>query len=369
MGFSDNMPCTIEDVVSLTGITVVKHSGNQLHCRCPFCADTKAHLNVKLSSNVFRCNRCGRGGGMLHLYAGINEISLSAAYEELCSLYKDGKKPICRTRVLSGQGNIIQPEMPLASSAVRDNTYRNLLSLLSLGSKHRESLRERGLSDAQIDQLNYRTTPAVRSQKIVTELLERGCNLQGVPGFYCDRETGCWKLDIRASGILIPDVNLDGEIEALQIRLDQVHHSKFNNLTSVDRYYGTPATCCPHYIGALEKIESIVLTEGIMKADVAYYLSREMGKTITFVGITGVGNTSQLKRAICELKQLGISRINLAFDMDYCKNENVMTSRNRAIEYAESEGVEVTPLKWNSDLKGIDDLLLYFLKRQQEGIE
>ena len=57
----------------------------------------------------------------------------------------------------------------------------------------------------------------MRSGRIVAELLERGCELEGVPGFYRDKETGAWKLDIRASGIMIPDRNMSGEVEAIQI--------------------------------------------------------------------------------------------------------------------------------------------------------
>ena len=104
--------------------------------------------------------------------------------------------------------------------------------MLSLGTAHRESLLGRGLSGSEIIRLGYKTTPAVRSAKIVTELLERGCDLKGVPGFYVDEETGQWKLDIRATGIMVPDRNCEGQIEAIQIRLDKDTHSKFNTLTS-----------------------------------------------------------------------------------------------------------------------------------------
>lgn len=70
MGFRDELPCSIRDVVDLLSIQVIRDTGTQLHCRCPFCDDRKAHLNVKLDKNVFRCNRCGEGGGVLHLYGG-----------------------------------------------------------------------------------------------------------------------------------------------------------------------------------------------------------------------------------------------------------------------------------------------------------
>ena len=92
MGVSNHLPCNIEDVVDLLSIPVVRSSGTQLHCRCPFCDDRKAHLNINLSKNVFRCNRCGTGGGVLHLYAEVNNISINTAYEELCRIFRSGEK-------------------------------------------------------------------------------------------------------------------------------------------------------------------------------------------------------------------------------------------------------------------------------------
>lgn len=361
MGFNDNLPCSIEDVVNLVGIRVIRNTGTQLHCRCPFCDDKKAHLNVKLSKNIYRCNRCGKGGGVLHLYADINNISLNAAYEELCRIYKFGEERQRPQRNDTPRKQVIvTPEAPIASAKVRHNTYSNLLSLLTLGSTHRESLLRRGLSESGIDDLMYRTTPAVRSGRIVSELLERGCELEGVPGFYRDKETGGWKLDIRASGIMIPDRNWFGEIEAIQIRLDKPYKSKFNNLTSIDKYYGTPASCCPHYAGYQYHLDTIYLTEGVMKADIAHHLSKELGQPRNFVGLTGVGNINQFRRLLEEMAKIQAKRIVVAFDMDALVNENVRKARERVLQEGSNAGFEMTPLNWDATYKGIDDLLLSF---------
>ena len=45
--------------------------------------------------------------------------------------------------------------MSLASAEVRDNTYSNLLSLLTLCPTHQASLKERGLTRDEIDWLGY----------------------------------------------------------------------------------------------------------------------------------------------------------------------------------------------------------------------
>lgn len=364
MGMEKNLPCSIADVVELIGIKVVRNTGSQLHCRCPFCDDRSAHLNVKLSDNVFRCNRCGKGGGVLHLYAYMHDVSLNTAYDELCRIYLDGaKKPIPSKPT---EPKVIQMESALADSAVRNNTYCNLMSMLSLGASHRESLLARGLSNENINRLGYRTTPAVRGPKIVTELLERGCVLEGVPGFYRDLETNRWKLDIRGSGIMIPDRNAVGEIEAIQIRLDHVKKSKYNNLTSVDQYYGTPAACCPHFVGISENTNEVYLTEGVMKSDIAFCLAQELKHDMAFVGLTGVGNVNQCLRAFRELSLLGVGKIRIAFDMDDLTNENVRKAKERVILAGLDFGYDITPLRWSAAYKGIDDLLHAFRLAQEQ---
>ena len=368
MGDMSHMPCNIADVVDLVGIKVIRNNGRQMDCRCPFCDDRKAHLNIRLDKNVFRCNRCGRGGGVLHLYSAACDVSLNTAYEELCRIFK-GDDAVRKTLANDTPRRevIVKPELPIASSKTRDNTYSNLLSLLSLGATHRESLLMRGLSGEDIVKLGYRTTPAVRAQKIVTELLERGCILEGVPGFYCDENTGTWKLDIRSSGIMIPDRNSNGEIEAIQIRLDVVRKSKFLNFTSVDKYYGTPASCCPHFVGISEETSMVYLTEGVMKSDIAYCLAKELNRPIGIVGLTGVGNINQYQRALDELRAMGISKISLAFDTDDLTNSNVRAAKERVLATGINQGFEMIPIRWDSRYKGIDDLYASFKKVAMKG--
>ena len=318
MGRKPDLPCDIEQVIDLLGIEVIRDTGTQLHCRCPFCADRKAHMNVKIRDNVFRCNRCGKGGGILHLYAEFCEVTLHTAYEELCKMFgpDSNEKP----REYKRRRKIIETaELPIASAEVRDNTYSNLLSLLTLCPTHQASLKERGLTRDEIDWLGYRTTPTTRLRRIVTELLERGCVLDGVPGFYCQKDTGQWTLDIRGSGIMLPDRNLNGQIEAIQVRLDKVYNQKFYNLTSIDQYYGTQSKCCPHYVGVHEGDEVVCLTEGVMKADIAYSFALGPSYESGFVGLTGVPSYSQFERALEELNSIGVVRINIMVDSDYSR--------------------------------------------------
>lgn len=150
-----------------------------------------------------------------------------------------------------------------------------------------------------------------------------------------------------------------GEIEAIQIRLDRPYKSKFNNLTSVDKYYGTTASCCPHFAGPHDS-DAVYLTEGVMKADIAQYLSNALGQPRCFIGLTGVGNINQFRRLLKELATVHINRIIVAFDMDALINENVRNARQRVLQEGSDAGFEMTPIAWDEKYKGIDDLLLSF---------
>ena len=361
----NDLPCTIEDVVGLIGIQVIRNTNTQMHCRCPFCNDRKAHLNVRKDKNVFRCNRCGKGGGVLHLYAFVHEVTLNTAYEELCRIYQGGEmnravREVKRKKCLV----IASPELPIATSETRNNTYSNLLSLLSLSATHRESLLRRGLSGKDIDALGYRTTPAVRAKKIVTEQLERGCDLKGVSGFYCDKETGRWMMDVQGSGIMLPIRSCAGEIESIQVRLDKVYDSKFYTFTSVDKYCGATAIGCPHFVGVKEGMESVYLTEGVMTSDIAHCISEYLGQPRGFVGLTGVTKYSHFERVLHELQALGVKRINLAYDMDALENANVREAKERIISMGIDAGFDMIPLSWNATYKGVDDLFVSMLQNK-----
>ena len=163
MGVKTNLPCGIEQVVDLLGIEVVRDTGTQLHCRCPFCADRKAHMNVKIRDNVFRCNRCGKGGGILHLYAEYCEVNLHTAYEELCKIFGSDSEE--RPREYKPKRKPVEiVELPIAPVEVRDNTYSNLLSLLTLCPTHevrkaRDRYIEMGVA------AGFEITPITWSQK------------------------------------------------------------------------------------------------------------------------------------------------------------------------------------------------------------
>ena len=149
-----------------------------------------------------------------------------------------------------------------------------LLSSLTLSQKHLEDLKGRGLTERQIEEQRYRSTPLFGFRKLAEKLLAEGCTLQGVPGFYQDK-TGNWTINFSGnnSGFLIPVRSIDGKIQGMQIRVDKVvDKRKYIWFSSANRKMGTSSGSPIHMIGDPDS-EEVYVTEGPLKGTVAHYLS------------------------------------------------------------------------------------------------
>ncbi len=102
--------------------------------------------------------------------------------------------------------------------AKRDAGYRRLLALLPLSQDHRDNLRQRGLSDADVDADGYRTLPANGRGGVVKKLaVELGQDFAAVPGFVMG-ERG--PRIAAPAGLLVPVRDLAGRIVAVKLRAD-----------------------------------------------------------------------------------------------------------------------------------------------------
>ena len=181
----------ILDVVHL--LRLHKRRGN--YYDCPFCGDTKGRFNINPAKNVFRCNRCDKSGGMLSLYGELHNLTLSEANREIREALNRGEyRQVRQTRVQEEKEEPVQSN--LASLDERHRTYTELLDQLPLYSIHRENLISRGLTIEQIKERRYRSVPMYGLHKIAETLQERGCVLEGVPGFYRDTEER-WTLNFK----------------------------------------------------------------------------------------------------------------------------------------------------------------------------
>ena len=191
------------DIIPLIGIPEPKYGRASYNVPCPCCDDNpkKKHLNIHLEKDVFRCPRCGFSGGVFDLYAHYAGINRKNAREILYARLNlndgsDLKNPSPRRTV---SVHPIQ-ECPITDVDTRHETYTALLSKLSLSSDHRNNLLSRGLSNDFINQMGYKTTPAVGTTAIAKQLLAEGYYLPGVPGFY-HNSNGEWSFVRESRGI------------------------------------------------------------------------------------------------------------------------------------------------------------------------
>lgn len=285
--YPQGFPFGIQDVAELLHLKVRRCLPDSMYTDCPFCGDRRGKMNVNFTKDVWRCNYCGEGGGMLSLYARLNHTTSPDAYREICdallagdttwgyeewerkgtpnggngterqthALKKaeescqakmggrekvarhcptdagDGKKaPEPQPLQMALWKDVEVPQAERASAQQVHQTYSLLLGMLSLTPAHRAHLKseKRGLTDSQIDGFGFRSTPPGFLCRSLAERLQgQGCRLEGVPGFYL-HEKGHWtvRFSSRASGILIPAIGIDGLIKGMQILLDTPFRDK-----------------------------------------------------------------------------------------------------------------------------------------------
>lgn len=296
----------ILDVVHL--LRLHKRRGN--YYDCPFCGDTKGRLNIHPAKNVFRCNRCDRSGGMLQLYADLHNLTYREANQEIREALNKGEYREAQQAKKKAQA---EPEQSkLAPLEVRHRTYKEMLDLLPLYEIHKENLLERGLTMEQIKERRYKSVPLYGLHKLAESLLERDCELEGVPGFYQD-DTGRWTMNFKAknSGFLVPVESVDGNIQACQIRLDQPRdNNKYLWFSSAGYPGGTSSGSPVHVIGDPDA-ETVYLTEGGLKGSIAHYLSGN-----TFICAAGVNMYRSVRPVLEELQHRKMKRLVETYDMD-----------------------------------------------------
>ena len=390
--FSQDFPFGIMDVVELLHLRIRRRQADSAYTDCPFCGDRRGKMNVNFVKNVWRCNYCGEHGGMLNLYARVNNTTNSEAYREICDALQAGDTSWGYGGAESADAYAgvparephagRQPDMGItqaerASPQEIHQTYSLMLGMLSLNSVHRAHLRseKRGLADEQIDSLGFKSTPPYFLCRSLTErLIKQGCRVEGVPGFYL-HEGGYWtaKFGSRTAGILIPAIGIDGLIHGMQILLDvpfkdrddppEKAGTKYIWLSSSAKNMGVTSGSPVHFIGN-PFARTIYVTEGILKADIAHVLLNR-----SFVAVAGANNVAQLGPLFALLAQNGTELIIEAHDMDKYSNEMIAKGSSKIYLLARQHGMECRRLTWNPNYKGIDDwqLALRREKQQKEG--
>lgn len=364
----------VVDTALLCGLDIKQSTlGNdEVQARCPYCGDYKyrMYLSSQPENSTFWCHNCGTGGNAVTLYADFNpqgkRISTREAYAELLD------NPQVKSGIPNEQPRQHKSE-PIRCLVERSEIYLEMLSLLTLEDKHYQNLLNRGMSDAIIKGNMYRSIPTdwKKCQQVVDSLASK-YDLSCVPGFYTRNNR--WKMaNCHYSGILIPVCDMNNQIQGLQIRLDEPppktitlpDGSKITKkgerfrwfstggMSNGKKYYenGTGIASCIHVVGDLNS-DTLHITEGAMKADIASYLS---GGEL-FIGLTGVQNVKYLKEVVGKLNP---KRILECIDMDVRSNPHVQKAQSKIRSICVPLCDEYRPFVWPVEQKGIDDWLFF----------
>lgn len=348
----------IWDVISVLGLPSAPSGRSSYYIPCP-CCDRKPrakHLNINLRKEVFRCPKCGISGGIFDLYAlytGIDRSEVKDALVERLGVPDSSYRPPKRVVVKEVK------EAPVADITVRHRTYTALLDKLTLASDHKENLLGRGLLEEEIRLLGYKTTPVVGMAEIAKRLIDEGCELFGVPGFY-RTESGVWKFTINQRGILIPVRDYQGRIQGIKIRRDNAKKRKFRWVSSTELTDGCKAEGWTHLAGPPAPV--ILLTEGPMKADVIHALT---GRTV--LAVPGVNALTQLEISLNKLKELGVKEIKTAFDMDMSTNPHVQTGFMNLLRLLAQMELQFGTYLWDGTYKGLDDYVWKFMLQRRRA--
>ena len=228
-----------------------------------------------------------------------------------------------------------------------------LIAALPLSAVHRANLRARGLPDSEIDRRGYGSLPLRgRRERVADNLHEQfGDVVYTVPGIVRRRRGDHEYLTIAGSaGILIPVRDIAGRIIALRIRHDDAGRGRYSYVSSA--YDSGPGPGSPVHVpmGISSPSPRIRLTEGEIKANVAYALSG-----LPTMGVPGV---STWRPALEMLKTLGCQTVVLSMDMDAAVKPNVARPVVACADTLLGAGYQLQLERWPlADGKGIDDLL------------
>ena len=90
MAQPQEFPFDIMDVAELLHLHIRRRQADSVYADCPICGDKRGKMNINFAKNLWRCNYCNEGGGMLSLYGKVYGISNSEAYREICDTLQNG---------------------------------------------------------------------------------------------------------------------------------------------------------------------------------------------------------------------------------------------------------------------------------------
>lgn len=361
------------DTAELCGLDIKSRTlaKEEVEARCPYCNDHRYRMYLNRITHMFFCQNCGTGGNAITLYADCNPKGIRLTnYESYKALSAEPSVRQYDVPVIENRG-----EPPIRELSERSEIYLEFLKLLRLEKDHLTNLLNRGLSTEIIKGNMYKSFPTDKTERQwICDNLAARYDLTDVPGFY--RSGGRWSIIGLKSGILIPICSKDNLIQGLQIRFDnppvkritaadgkvtEKVGGRFRWLSTGGNGFtdGTGITSYIHVTGDVSS-DTLYLTEGGMKADIASYLS---GGRL-FIGLTGVQNVRYLKEIVTSLHP---KRIVECLDMDVRTNPQVQRAQSKIQAICTPLCEEYRRFFWPKEQKGIDDFMLFMkLKKEHE---
>ena len=361
------------DTAELCGLDIKSRTlaKEEVEARCPYCNDHRYRMYLNRITHMFFCQNCGTGGNAVTLYADCNPKGIRLTnYESYKALSAEPSVRQYDVPVIESRG-----DPPIRELSERSEIYLEFLKLLRLEKDHLTNLLNRGLSTEIIKGNMYKSFPTDKTERQwICDNLAARYDLTDVPGFY--RSGGRWSIIGLKSGILIPICSKDNLIQGLQIRFDnppvkritaadgkvtEKIGGRFRWLSTGGNGFtdGTGITSYIHVTGDVSS-DTLYLTEGGMKADIASYLS---GGRL-FIGLTGVQNVRYLKEIVTSLHP---KRIVECLDMDVRTNPQVQRAQSKIQAICTPLCEEYKRFFWPKKQKGIDDNMLFMkLKKEHE---
>lgn len=354
------MLITMVQAVQTLGLQV-QTGVSDINILCPKCSgqhsSSRLTMNVNYEENVFRCPRCGFSGGVyafIAFYKGweVEDVEAHIRAGDLGTL-----------DMPHGDDSDVAPVVrPLASLPQRHEVYTAMLQALNLTVAHRADLVARGLSNAQIDKIGFKSYPRFMDlTSIPQKLVAQGLDLRGVPGFGLN-SAGAWSLaKFGDGGFLIPNRNGQGLILGFQIRFDHPtdQRGKYGYFSSKTMDGGTACGgwCC----WAGDDIAhndpanpfDVILIEGPLKAYIVNALS---GHNV--ISVPGVAALKKVPSALQQMKPMGLRNLLVAYDMDSFKNPDVANHLQKLCDILDTLQISHKRLTWDANFNGLDDWIV-----------
>lgn len=393
-------------------VSRIRQTGGEFDQKCPVCGDKKFHIDT--ANNRCFCNHCGQGGGSMHYWSimahGVpydRDPDLKRTIlREISDAFSNGAeyKPVTPVKT--------KKSVEYPSDSVCNAVYQRILKspLTELVDSHRADLHRRGLTDSDIERLQYRSFSLKRvaregisqdtkeffDDEIATRCigwdtirrigkatlagyLEMGRSVAdlkpvNVPGIFSikGKDGRTWYGINMINGYLIPIRNALGEVVGMQVRsMEKNPKAKYMAFSSRGLPGGIKGRNRVHHPLAnhsesrKDSMEGY-FTEGPMKADIIAILADRVASYSTSgcvaaihrmksIAIVGVSCTKDM---IQDIKSENLTKVYNALDMDRYLNLDVAKASGRLRSKLKNAGFEVGAFMWDTDrMDNIIDVL------------